>query len=78
MSALFTAYAIEGVPPVEWGRKMVKEILPRAYKYLEEKQRDWKNYQKDLKYFENYVYAFFSLHFPLTLTVFLTRLCSPL
>lgn len=32
-SALFTAYAIEGVPIVHWGRKMVNEVLPCAYSY---------------------------------------------
>lgn len=50
--ALFTAYAIEGVPVVVWGRRLVEDILPRAYKYLQEKKRDWDEYQQDLRYFE--------------------------
>eukprot|EP01119_Soliformovum_irregulare_P009128 TRINITY_DN22272_c0_g1_i1.p2 TRINITY_DN22272_c0_g1~~TRINITY_DN22272_c0_g1_i1.p2 ORF type:complete len:296 (+),score=71.25 TRINITY_DN22272_c0_g1_i1:994-1881(+) len=50
-SSLFTAYAIENVPVVEWGRKLL-EILPRAYKYLEDQKRFWTEYQKDLRYFE--------------------------
>ncbi len=52
VSALFTAYAIEGVAPVQWGRKLVDEILPRAYKYLEKQERDWEDYKQDLHYFE--------------------------
>jgi len=52
-SALFTAYAIEGVPPVQWGRKLVKEILPKAYTYLEKHGKNWDKYQKDLKFFED-------------------------
>jgi ADP-ribosylarginine hydrolase len=35
VSSLFTAFAIENVPVVSWGRKLVVEILPRAYAYLE-------------------------------------------
>ena len=33
VSALFTAYAIENIPVVEWGRRLVA-LLPRAYEYL--------------------------------------------
>lgn len=55
VAALFTAYAIEEVPKVEWGRKMVNEILPRAYLYIKNNGRDWQDYQKDLLYFENAV-----------------------
>eukprot|EP00026_Physarum_polycephalum_P012733 Phypoly_transcript_13061.p1 GENE.Phypoly_transcript_13061~~Phypoly_transcript_13061.p1 ORF type:complete len:355 (+),score=56.58 Phypoly_transcript_13061:141-1067(+) len=58
VSALFTAYAILGVPVVEWGRKMVKEILPRAYKYIEEQKRDWDEYQDHLDYFKNHWVAY--------------------
>jgi ADP-ribosylarginine hydrolase len=48
VSALFTAYAIENIPVVSWGRKMVKEDLPKAYKYLETTKRDIEHYQKSL------------------------------
>ena len=30
--------------------------MPRAYAYLEEQQRDWEEYQADLKFFENHWY----------------------
>jgi len=52
-SALFTAYAVEGVSLVEWGRKMVDDVLPVAYNYLQENSRDWENYQLDLNNFED-------------------------
>jgi len=52
-AAVFTAFAIERVPLVTWGKKLLDEILPKAYEYLRESKRDWENYQKDLKYFEN-------------------------
>jgi len=50
---LFTAYALRDIPPVEWGRRLIK-TLPKAYEYLEKKKRDWDKYQKDLKVFEKY------------------------
>ena len=50
--ALFVAFAIEGVPVVTWGCRLLTEILPRAYKYLETQKRDWEDYQEDLRYFE--------------------------
>lgn len=54
VSALFTAYALEGLPVVAWGRKMVNDVLHRCYSYMRESGRDWEKYQKDLKYFENH------------------------
>jgi len=53
VSSLFTAYAIENIPPIQWGRKMVKDVLPKAYKYLEVSGKHWSDYQRDLKFFEN-------------------------
>jgi len=51
-SALFTAYALESLPVVEWGRSMLKE-LPSAVDYLKETKRDWDNYQRiEMDYFE--------------------------
>jgi len=52
IAALFTAYAIEKIPIVEWGRKFL-QIIPQAYKYLEQKKRDWEDYQDTLKYTED-------------------------
>jgi len=52
VSALFTAFAIEGYPVGSWGRQMLK-LLPKCYQYLESSKRNWNDYQKDLNYFEN-------------------------
>jgi hypothetical protein len=46
------AYAIEKVPPVEWGRRLM-ELFPKCYKYVEDQKRNWDKYQNGLKYFEN-------------------------
>jgi len=54
VAALFTAYAIEGIPPVKWARLLLDQALPRAYSYLEEQKRDWQKYQADLKFFETH------------------------
>src|SRR5688500_8216847 len=43
--------AFQGVPVGQWGRKML-DCLPKAYDYLQKTNRDWEEYQKDLKYFE--------------------------
>lgn len=51
-SAFFTSFAVRDIPPVAWGRKFVKEILPIVYAYLEKSGRDWDKYQPMLKYFE--------------------------
>eukprot|EP00026_Physarum_polycephalum_P008872 Phypoly_transcript_08975.p1 GENE.Phypoly_transcript_08975~~Phypoly_transcript_08975.p1 ORF type:complete len:381 (+),score=48.29 Phypoly_transcript_08975:242-1384(+) len=51
-SAVFTAFAVERVPIVEWGRKLINEILPKAYEYLQNDGRDWDKYHDSLKYFE--------------------------
>lgn len=55
VAALFTAYAIESVPVVEWGRRMLGE-MPAVKDYLKKVGRDWESYKKsDLDYFENQV-----------------------
>ncbi len=54
-SAVFTAYAIEGLPIVEWGRNLVQIILPKATEYLKATKRDWDQYQSksaNFNYFE--------------------------
>ena len=43
------------VSVVQWGRKMVKEVLPLAYKYLETSKTWWAEYQQDLLFFETQV-----------------------
>jgi len=53
VSAVFTAFAIESLPVVEWGRTMLKEVLPASVAYLKETKRDWDNYQRiEFDYFE--------------------------
>jgi len=47
------SYAIEGVPVVEWGRRLIKILNQKVYPYLEQTKRDWLEYQSDLHYFEN-------------------------
>jgi ADP-ribosylarginine hydrolase len=53
-SAVFTAYAIEGVPIIEWGKLLVKTILPKAKEYLKNNGRDWELYatKSNFDYFE--------------------------
>lgn len=51
-AALFTAFAIEDVPVIEWGRRLLEE-LPEATNYVKKMKRDWENYQTiDYDYFE--------------------------
>jgi len=53
IAALFTSYAIQGIPVVEWGRKMIKEVIPKCITYLQDSKRDFEKYSdKDhLTYF---------------------------
>ncbi|KAJ4455019.1 putative ADP-ribosylarginine hydrolase [Paratrimastix pyriformis] len=46
VAALFAAYAIEGVPLGEWGRRMLA-LLPRVYAWLERSGRNWREYSAD-------------------------------
>eukprot|EP01117_Protostelium_nocturnum_P019679 TRINITY_DN8595_c0_g1_i1.p1 TRINITY_DN8595_c0_g1~~TRINITY_DN8595_c0_g1_i1.p1 ORF type:complete len:417 (-),score=130.58 TRINITY_DN8595_c0_g1_i1:36-1286(-) len=50
-TAFLTAYAFEGIPPLQWGSKLLSEFH-YAYEYLESDGRNWETYQKDLKFFE--------------------------
>lgn len=52
VSATFTAYAVENVPTVDWVRCMLEEVMPRAYSYVKDQERDWDAYQPDLEHFE--------------------------
>jgi ADP-ribosylarginine hydrolase len=47
VSAVFTAYAAQKVPLVEWGRKFLAEDFPATLQYLESNGRDWKTYNED-------------------------------
>lgn len=62
-SALFTAYAIEGVPIAAWGRELVNKILPKAYQYMK-KMDEWEDYYDSLYYFEEKVPNTFSYFLP--------------
>jgi hypothetical protein len=58
VSSLFTAFAIEGVPIVKWGYKLVHEALPMAHNYLESFEK-WNLYKSDFSYFEEQASPFF-------------------
>lgn len=49
--ALFTAFAIEGVPVREWGFRLL-DLLPDVYAFLRRREKLFKQYKKDLTYFE--------------------------
>jgi len=34
VGALFTAYALEGIPPVKWGALLMHDVIPRAREYV--------------------------------------------
>ncbi|XP_005491054.2 ADP-ribosylarginine hydrolase [Zonotrichia albicollis] len=50
-SALFTAYAVNGVPPVAWGKGLV-EVLPQAKAYVQESGFYVKENMEQWYYFE--------------------------
>ncbi|XP_067945206.1 ADP-ribosylhydrolase ARH1-like [Watersipora subatra] len=54
VSALFTAYAIQGKPLVTWGASLVKEVLPKAKNYIEEIGIDVQENLANWSYFENH------------------------
>lgn len=45
-SALFTALALDEVPPVRWGYLLLQTLRQQAYSYLEDMCSDWEKYQK--------------------------------
>lgn len=53
-SAVFTAFAIEGIPITKWGKMLLQDVMPIAHAYLKKNGRDWDNYQNntDYNYFE--------------------------
>ncbi|GAM18252.1 hypothetical protein SAMD00019534_014270 [Acytostelium subglobosum LB1] len=57
VAALFTSYAIQQVPPRQWGTKLMNEALPLAKQYIEETRKEpnrtWENYEKGWNYFVN-------------------------
>jgi ADP-ribosylarginine hydrolase len=56
VSALFTAYAIQGIPVVNWGKLFLDEVFPKAVTYLKTTGRNWKEYnqKENLSYFEKH------------------------
>lgn len=59
-SAVFTALAIEGVPPKKWGRMLIEEFIPSAKRYCESVGRNWNDLQMAFAeaYFENHFKEF--------------------
>ena len=49
-AALFTSYAIQQKPPVEWGAGLM-EVLDKAMKYIEETRRDVESIKENWSYF---------------------------
>jgi ADP-ribosylarginine hydrolase len=52
VASAFTALALEGVPTVQWGTILLKELLPRSRQYLQQCGRDWNEIERDMKRFE--------------------------
>ncbi|XP_015495267.1 ADP-ribosylarginine hydrolase isoform X1 [Parus major] len=50
-SALFTAYAVNSVPPVAWGKRLI-EVLPQAKAYVQESEFYVKENMEQWYYFE--------------------------
>ncbi|NWW78857.1 ADPRH hydrolase, partial [Climacteris rufus] len=51
-SALFTAYAVNNVPPQAWGKKMLEEVLPLAKAYVQKSGFFVKENMEQWHYFE--------------------------
>lgn len=59
-AALFTSYAVQGVPVDDWGRLLVTDVLPKCYEYLKTSKRDYDSYTANeavFKYFEKQWYV---------------------
>ncbi|KAL9653254.1 hypothetical protein ABK040_010961 [Willaertia magna] len=53
LSSLFTSYAIQLIPPKLWGKKFIKQVLPRCKYYLKEiAKRHWEFIILDITHFE--------------------------
>jgi len=55
VAALFTAYAMQGVPMIKWGQQLMDDALPKCIAYLKENGRCWDEYlanNSSLTYFE--------------------------
>jgi ADP-ribosylarginine hydrolase len=55
VAAVFTAWSIQQIPPVEWGFKFLQEVLPKCVEYLKKTKRDMDKYteEKNLTYFSD-------------------------
>lgn len=51
VSAAFTAFAIEDIPPRKWGRLLLDQIIPKALSYVNESGRDVEKIQVDMTKF---------------------------
>lgn len=52
VAALFTAYAIRGVPLLQWGYKFLNEAYPLCMDYMKENEEQWAEYNNNsLSYF---------------------------
>jgi ADP-ribosylarginine hydrolase len=53
VSAAFTAYALEDVPPKKWGHLLINDLIPQCLDYLKETKRDYEYIKMDMKKFES-------------------------
>eukprot|EP01112_Ceratiomyxa_fruticulosa_P011897 TRINITY_DN3274_c0_g2_i1.p1 TRINITY_DN3274_c0_g2~~TRINITY_DN3274_c0_g2_i1.p1 ORF type:complete len:390 (-),score=88.84 TRINITY_DN3274_c0_g2_i1:110-1279(-) len=60
ISALFTAYAIEGVEPVLWGQKLIDEDFESCMEYLRN-HHQWEDYESDVANFFKKFKDYFAL-----------------
>jgi ADP-ribosylarginine hydrolase len=58
VSALFTSYAVRGVPLLQWGYKFVAEVYPKCLEYMKKDADNWDYYYKNNEYFINKWYYF--------------------
>ncbi|XP_071106396.1 ADP-ribosylhydrolase ARH1-like isoform X1 [Haliotis cracherodii] len=59
-SALFTAYSIQGKPPVEWGQGLL-DVLPQALKYIKDSNYYANENEKAWPYFKEHWEAYVDL-----------------
>jgi len=53
VSAAFTAFAVEQIPPRQWGRLLLDSIIPQTLNYVGESGRDVEQVKMDMKKFES-------------------------
>eukprot|EP01100_Stratorugosa_tubuloviscum_P008324 TRINITY_DN3463_c0_g2_i1.p1 TRINITY_DN3463_c0_g2~~TRINITY_DN3463_c0_g2_i1.p1 ORF type:complete len:373 (-),score=176.56 TRINITY_DN3463_c0_g2_i1:97-1215(-) len=60
-SATFAAFAIENIPIVQWGWRLVDLILPQAYRFIRSNKDYCEEYNKYMEHFEHKFVAYLEL-----------------